>query len=944
MKHNRQLISFLHFIILSYNLFKSFQTNSKSYSYSPDYLIENLTNIFLQNYSSSISINAKEILFSNETNLSFNYSHFLVTSKYGNISIISENKNMFTFDFKKKMHETNIEQTNIINEDKVVLAFEGKLFIVNNNLEVQNFEEFTTPISELVEMTPFSLWFMPEYYFLSTKSYSIIKIINNNSNKCNYDIDINLIVFIDYTLICLKDKEQVWNATITNAYFLGKNDENNIKNKKIEIDELMLIYESNEMLEKNIKNIVGSKYNDILSIHGYDKVKKKYVKIYDFNTFNHIVQNNSLNNIEEKNNIINGSEYVEKYEQSHYNFIYMVSLFFIIILCITSLIFYDYISKFIYYIFGNQMHLCKNLIIDKTIIKEKENNNVSNQNESNENIFQHIRNIFNGNNYSKMNDNNNNDLIKRKKTIDFKASKKNLEIIGINPENDNKNMLKSMRQNLSIIKSKKSFSDKNIKRFKEIKKSLNISSFSNSNTELNEVPPENNEKNKNNSEKKTNKDLLNLKKDISSPSSSLTRLEKDFKDITLIKKSNIGIILKARHKIDEETYAIKIMRLSNPNDEQSVISEAKNMTKIHTKHIIEYITCWFDKSLGKYEYFFGEENDNESFSQSNEIEEKNFSSSKTNKKVYKEDNNFTHQISQEQAKEDHYIKQLYEKSSFSDNEYFVNKKKLINLENKFYQKKNNEENKFKYKNKNSCLDDSLIESKINQKDIPNLNMYFFIQMEYCQGLNLSEYINNNIKTGINSKIIYLFTYQIIKSLAKIHENKIVHRGINPENIFVINESQIKIGGFSSAKESKSSLHIKKVNKKKKIIYSQSTGNLGDFVHNIQENDFDNENFEYSLYLSPEQEQGYQVTKKSDIYSAGLIIYTMCECLEKNKRHKSIMDLKKKKIVSEKFKNIYDIQYKLILKMIEDDPENRPNCDILLNSEEMKKWKNSLDDN
>lgn len=80
-------------------------------------------------------------------------------------------------------------------------------------------------------------------------------------------------------------------------------------------------------------------------------------------------------------------------------------------------------------------------------------------------------------------------------------------------------------------------------------------------------------------------------------------MEKDFKDITLIKKSNIGIILKARHKIDEETYAIKIMKLSNPNDEQSVISEAKNMTKIHTKHIIEYITCWFDKSLGKYEYF-----------------------------------------------------------------------------------------------------------------------------------------------------------------------------------------------------------------------------------------------------------------------------------------------------------------------------------------------------
>lgn len=942
MKHNRKLISFLHFIILSYNLFKSFQTNSKSYPFSPDYLTENITNIFLQNYSSSISINAKELLFSNETSLISDYSHFLVTSKNGNISVISENKSIFTFDFKKKMHETNIEQTNIINEDKVVLAFEGKLFIVNNNLEVQNFEEFTTPISELVEMTPFSLWFMPEYYFLSTKKYSIIKIINNNPNKNIFDIDINLIVFIDYTLICLKDKEQVWNATITNVYFLGKSEENNnIINKKIEIDELMLIYENNEILEKNIKNIVGSKYNDILSIHGYDKVKKKYVKIYDFNTFNHLVQNNTLNNIEEKNNIISGS-YVGKSKQSDYNLIYMLFMLILIIIGFLSLNFYEYIINFIYLIFGNQIHLSKNPFVNEMTMNKKEDINISNKNESDKMIFQNIRNIFMGNNNSEINDNNN-DLIERKKTIDLDKSNNNLEIIGKSPENDNKNILKSLRKDLNITKSKKSLSDKNIKRFKEIKKSLNITTFSNSNTELVEVSKIN-EKNPYSAEKKYDKDLLNIKKEMSSPSSSLTRLEKDFKDITLIKKSNIGIILKARHKIDEETYAIKIMRLSNPNDEQSVISEAKNMTKIHTKHIIEYITCWFDKSLGKYEYFFGEENDNESFSQSIENEEKNFSSSKTNKKVYKEDNNFTHQISQDQAKEDHYIKQLYEKSSFSDNEYFVNKKKLFNLENKYYQKKNNEENKFKYTSKNSCLDDSLIESKITQKDIPNLNMYFFIQMEYCQGLNLSEYINNNVKTGINSKIIYLFTYQIIKSLAKIHENRIVHRGINPENIFVINESQIKIGGFSSAKEIKSTIHIKKVNKKKKIIYSQSTGNLGDLVNNLQENDFDKEIFGHSLYLSPEQEQGYQVTKKSDIYSAGLIIYTMCECLEKNKRQKSITDLKKKKIVSEKFKSLYEIQHKLILKMIEDDPENRPNCDILLNSEEMKKWKNSLDDN
>ena len=295
MKYKKDIFYSLHFIILFCIPLLSLCVNSKKCLYSPNYYISNMTNFFLQNYSSSISVSTKELLFSNETTLSTNFSYFLVTSKSGIVSIISNNSKLFSIDFKKKMNETNIEQTNIINEDNIVLAFEGKLFIVKKNLEVQNFEEFTTPISELVDMTPFSLWFMPDYYFLSSKNYSIIKIINNNKeNKLNIDIDLNLIIFVDYTLICLKDKEQVWNTTITNVYFLNKNEENKIHNKKIKINELMLIYENNEKLEKNMKKILGNKLNDILFIHGYDKIRKKYVKIYDFNTFSHIVQNNRI--------------------------------------------------------------------------------------------------------------------------------------------------------------------------------------------------------------------------------------------------------------------------------------------------------------------------------------------------------------------------------------------------------------------------------------------------------------------------------------------------------------------------------------------------------------------------------------------------------------------------------------------------------------------------
>jgi serine/threonine protein kinase len=219
-------------------------------------------------------------------------------------------------------------------------------------------------------------------------------------------------------------------------------------------------------------------------------------------------------------------------------------------------------------------------------------------------------------------------------------------------------------------------------------------------------------------------------------------------------------------------------------------------------------------------------------------------------------------------------------------------------------------------------------------------------MEFIQGLTLSEYINNHSKIGINNKILYTFTYQIIKSLSRIHENKIVHRDINPDNIFIDNENSIKIGDFSSAKEIESSKYKKKINKNNKIKLSLSTGILHEQEENESndEKDLDKENWESSIYWSPEQEQGSPANQKSDIYSVGLVLYIMCECLGSEKeRKKSIIRLKTKNIISDKVKNLYNLQYKLILKMIDYEPENRPNCKQLLDSDEMKKWKNMVDE-
>ena len=73
-------------------------------------------------------------------------------------------------------------------------------------------------------------------------------------------------------------------------------------------------------------------------------------------------------------------------------------------------------------------------------------------------------------------------------------------------------------------------------------------------------------------------------------------------------------------------------------------------------------------------------------------------------------------------------------------------------------------------------------------------------MEFCQQKTLAQYIQDHTIIKIKNKVIYTFTYQLIKSLAKIHAKNIIHANINPENIFVIDDDSIKIGDFSSAKD------------------------------------------------------------------------------------------------------------------------------------------------
>ena len=110
----------------------------------------------------------------------------------------------------------------------------------------------------------------------------------------------------------------------------------------------------------------------------------------------------------------------------------------------------------------------------------------------------------------------------------------------------------------------------------------------------------------------------------------------------------------------------------------------------------------------------------------------------------------------------------------SDNKYYAIKEILIKNEMKDkienikkeadILSKFNSENIVKYYD--SCLD----------KD------KFYIIMEYCNGENLRDFINKNIKNKklIEENILYNIIKQICIGIKEIHEKNIVHRDLKPQ--------------------------------------------------------------------------------------------------------------------------------------------------------------------
>ena len=225
-------------------------------------------------------------------------------------------------------------------------------------------------------------------------------------------------------------------------------------------------------------------------------------------------------------------------------------------------------------------------------------------------------------------------------------------------------------------------------------------------------------------------------------------------------------------------------------------------------------------------------------------------------------------IKNEDKEKNNIIIEIFDPINIDSHEYKIVEEIGEGGFSKVYKVLNKEDNKFyalkviknQMKESLSIFENEWINlSKLDNKNIvkyygsKNDEKKFYILMEYCDGLNLEEFLEEHKKPNEDNKVILIkedILYNIIKQICsgikEIHDKNIVHRDLKPSNIFINKENEIKIGDFGISKQLNAL--------KKTTITKKGAGT--------------------SSYIAPEIFKKSKYNNKSDMYSLGCIIYEL----------------------------------------------------------------------
>lgn len=119
----------------------------------------------------------------------------------------------------------------------------------------------------------------------------------------------------------------------------------------------------------------------------------------------------------------------------------------------------------------------------------------------------------------------------------------------------------------------------------------------------------------------------------------------------------------------------------------------------------------------------------------------------------------------------------------------------------------------------------------------------YMAMEYIDGMTLKEYIQQHSPIDVEETIEIM--KQLTSAISHAHANGLIHRDVKPQNILIDKKGNVKITDFGIAM----------------ALSATSLTQTNSILGSVQ-------------YISPEQARGGKATKKSDIYSLGIVMFEL----------------------------------------------------------------------
>jgi len=214
----------------------------------------------------------------------------------------------------------------------------------------------------------------------------------------------------------------------------------------------------------------------------------------------------------------------------------------------------------------------------------------------------------------------------------------------------------------------------------------------------------------------------------------------------------------------------------------------------------------------------------------------------------------------------------------------------------------------------------------------------FIQMQLCSVQTLADFLaNHQARSGsllqssshsgyaVDIPLALRLFSQIANGVKYVHEQGLIHRDLKPQNCFIDDAGNVKVGDFGLSRE------------------SSTAGGITDYVEEEVGHDdslalpdcSDAENTAgvgTRAYASPEQMRGSNYDASTDVFSLGLLLFELCYPMYTSmERYKEFGGIRKGHFpnywishVETSFATMHD----LLVQMISDSPSQRPSADAV----------------